>query len=97
MVTLPIRQQRTQAESLRFQRLGPDIYGASQPQALLNAIREDGEALQDLAEQHVVSIRPFQADTLLQLLIYGSLIGLGLAVAGLLLIWWHEWRHGQNW
>ena len=67
MVTLPIRQQRTQAESLRFQRLGPDIYGASQPQALLNAIREDGEALQDLAEQHVVSIRPFQADTLLQL------------------------------
>lgn len=34
---------------------------------------------------------------LLQLLIYGSLIGLGLAVAGLLLIWWHEWRHGQNW
>jgi hypothetical protein len=35
--------------------------------------------------------------SLLRLMIHGSLIGLGIAVVALVLIWWHEWRHGQNW
>ena len=60
--------KRTDAEaSLRFRPLGPDIYGATQPQALLSSIQEDGEALHDLKDQHVVSIRPFRAETLRQL------------------------------
>ena len=62
----PTKRSNT-AISLRFQPLGPDIYGATQPQALLSNIQEDGAALLDLRDQHVVSIRPFRAETLLQL------------------------------
>lgn len=63
--TLPMRQEDN--SSLRFQRLGPDIYGDSQPQALLSRILEDGAALQALADQHVISIQQFSAQSLLQL------------------------------
>ena len=53
--------------SLRFEPMGPDVFGAASPQALLGAIHEDGEALHDLVGQHVISIQPFQPETLLQL------------------------------
>ncbi|MBV2351801.1 aspartate carbamoyltransferase [Synechococcus sp. HK05] len=67
MALLSPEKRSDTAASLRFQPLGPDIYGATQPQALLSSIQEDGEALFDLSDQHVVSIRPFRAETLLQL------------------------------
>ena len=67
MVILTPEKHADPAASIRFRPLGPDIYGATQPQALLSNIQEDGEALHDLADQHVVSIRPFRAETLLQL------------------------------
>ena len=49
--------------SLRFEPMGPDVFGAASPQALLGAIHEDGEALHDLVGQHVISIQPFQPET----------------------------------
>ena len=52
---------------LRFQPMGPDVFGHNQPQELLAAIAEDGEPLVDLVDQHVVSIQAFRAETLLQL------------------------------
>jgi aspartate carbamoyltransferase catalytic subunit len=67
MVILSPTKRMDTETSLRFQPLGPDIYGATQPQALLSSIQEDGEALQDLRDHHVVSIRPFRAETLRQL------------------------------
>ncbi|MEC7897481.1 MAG: aspartate carbamoyltransferase [Cyanobacteriota bacterium] len=52
---------------LRFQPMGPDVFGHNQPQELLAAIAEDGEPLLDLVDQHVVSIQTFRPETLLQL------------------------------
>ena len=52
---------------LRFQPMGPDVFGHNQPQELLAAIAEDGEPLLDLVDQHVVSIQAFRPETLLQL------------------------------
>ena len=52
---------------VRFEPMGPDVFGAASPQALLGAIQEDGEALQELVGQHVISIQPFRPETLLQL------------------------------
>ena len=52
---------------IRFAPLGPDVFGRTQPQLLLGTIEENGEALLDLIDQHVVSIMPFQPETLLQL------------------------------
>jgi len=34
---------------------------------------------------------------LLRLVVYGSLAGLALAAAVLLVIWWREWRSGKAW
>jgi aspartate carbamoyltransferase catalytic subunit len=52
--------------SPHFTRLGPDVYGNAHPQALLSEIRENGEALQDLINQHVISTRQYSSDSLLQ-------------------------------
>ena len=52
---------------MRFKPMGPDVYGAASPKDLLLAIEEDGDALHDLVDQHVISIQPFRAHTLLQL------------------------------
>ena len=61
-------EHRLRSGALRFDRLdSPDVYGSNQPQALLGALLEEGDALQDLADQHVISIRPFQPASLLQL------------------------------
>ena len=54
-------------EPMRFAPIGPDVYGRTQPETLLTTIEEDAEPLKDLVDQHVVSIQPFQAETLLQL------------------------------
>ena len=35
--------------------------------------------------------------TLLRVVVFGSLAGLALAVAVLLVIWWREWRSGRAW
>ena len=51
---------------IRFEPMGPDVYGQNQPQELLAAIAEDGEPLKDLVDQHVVSIQPFRPEALLQ-------------------------------
>ncbi len=67
MTSSPLISSPRHGLSLRFRRLEPDVYGSTQPQALLRSIQEDGEALQDLCDQHVISIRPFQAASLLQL------------------------------
>jgi aspartate carbamoyltransferase catalytic subunit len=53
--------------TIRFTRLGPDVYGNAHPQALLRAIREDSDALRELTEQHVLSTSQYSAVTLLQL------------------------------
>lgn len=53
--------------SIRFTRLGPDVYGNAHPQALLQTIQEDGEALRELSEQHVLSTSQYRPVTLLQL------------------------------
>ena len=55
-------------DPIRFQPMGPDVFGSAQPQELLAAIAEDGEPLLELINQHVVSIQAFRPDTLLQLL-----------------------------
>ena len=52
---------------MRFAPIGPDVYGRTQPETLLTTIEEDAEPLKDLVDQHVVSIQPFQPETLLQL------------------------------
>jgi aspartate carbamoyltransferase catalytic subunit len=62
-VCQPVSRQPT----IRFDRLGPDVYGNAHPQALLQSIQEDGEALQDLANQHVISALQYSPATLLQL------------------------------
>ena len=67
MASPPLISAHHQKANLRFKRLEPDVYGCTQPQALLSSIQEDGEALQDLCDQHVISIRPFQPGSLLQL------------------------------
>ena len=54
-------------EPIRFQPLGPDVFGKTQPQCLLAAIDEAVEPLVGLTNQHVVSIQSFSASTLLQL------------------------------
>ena len=54
-------------EPIRFQPLGPDVFGRTQPQCLLASIDEAVEPLVDLTNQHVVSIQSFSAPTLLQL------------------------------
>jgi aspartate carbamoyltransferase catalytic subunit len=51
---------------IRFEPMGPDVYGQNQPQELLAAIAEDVEPLKDLVDQHVVSIQPFRPEALLQ-------------------------------
>lgn len=53
---------------IRFQPMGPDVFGLTQPQELLAAIAEDGEPLLELIHQHVVSIQAFRSETLLQLM-----------------------------
>ena len=52
---------------MRFDPLGPDVYGRTQPQSLLTCIEEEAEPLLDLVDQHVVSIQSFRPQTLLQL------------------------------
>lgn len=54
-------------EPIRFQPLGPDVFGRTQPQCLLASIDEAVEPLIDLTNQHVVSIQSFSAQSLLQL------------------------------
>jgi aspartate carbamoyltransferase catalytic subunit len=49
-----------------FTRLGPDVYGNAHPQALLEQIRENGKALQDLMNQHVISTLQYSPESLLQ-------------------------------
>jgi aspartate carbamoyltransferase catalytic subunit len=51
----------------QFDRQCPDVYGNAHPQALLEAIREHGQALQALSNQHVISSNQFDAQVLLQL------------------------------
>ena len=51
---------------IRFEPMGPDVYGQNQPQELLAAIAEDVEPLKDLVDQHVVSIQPFRPEVLLR-------------------------------
>lgn len=67
MASCPVIERDHRCDPQRFERLGPDVYGSSHPQSLLNAVQENGDALLDLADQHVISIRPFRADSLLQL------------------------------
>ena len=55
------------SDPIRFQPMGPDVYGRTQPQELLGAIAEEGEPLLDLINQHVVSIQAFRPETLRQL------------------------------
>ncbi|EIJ35117.1 aspartate/ornithine carbamoyltransferase family protein [Thiothrix nivea] len=55
------------AETVRFERKRPDVYGDAHPKALLKAIHEDGEFLKPLENQHVASIDQFTPDMLLQL------------------------------
>ena len=52
---------------IRFQPMGPDVFGHNHPEELLSAIAEDGVPLLDLVDQHVVSIQAFRSETLLQL------------------------------
>ena len=52
---------------IRFQPMGPDVYGQNQPQELLAAIAEDVEPLKDLVDQHVVSIQPFRPLSLIHI------------------------------
>jgi aspartate carbamoyltransferase catalytic subunit len=52
---------------IRFQPMGPDVFGHNHPEELLSAIAEDGVPLLDLVNQHVVSIQAFRSETLLQL------------------------------
>ena len=52
---------------IRFQPMGPDVFGHNHPEELLSAIAEDGVSLLDLVNQHVVSIQAFRSETLLQL------------------------------
>ena len=54
-------------EPIRFQPLGQDVFGRTQPQCLLASIDEAVEPLIDLTNQHVVSIQSFSEQTLLQL------------------------------
>jgi aspartate carbamoyltransferase catalytic subunit len=63
---MPFSPQTCQP-TIRFTRLGPDVYGNAHPQALLRAIREDSDALRELTEQHVLSTSQYSAVTLLQL------------------------------
>ena len=63
----------TSSVQIRFEPMGPDVYGQNQPQELLAAIAEDVEPLKDLVDQHVVSIQPFRPEVLLQVcLLYTS-------------------------
>ncbi len=57
----------TMKAPIRFNPMGPDVFGRNQPQELLAAITEDGEPLLDLVNQHVISIQAFRPQTLLQL------------------------------
>ena len=54
-------------ESMKFSRVKPDVFGDAHPKALLKRIQEDGDKLQVLANQHIVSAEQFDADTILQL------------------------------
>ncbi|NVJ62026.1 MAG: aspartate carbamoyltransferase [Gammaproteobacteria bacterium] len=54
-------------EEVCFSRKRPDVYGDAHPKALLKAIQEEGDYLQNLTEQHVVSTDQFTRDELLQL------------------------------
>lgn len=71
MTSHPVSRQPTlqssDQPSVHFTRLGPDVYGNAHPQALLRAVREEGEILQNLANQHVISTLQYSPDTLLQL------------------------------
>ncbi len=39
----------------------------------------------------------FAGPGLFRLVVFGSLVGLTMALLGLLAIWWLEWRDGQVW
>ncbi len=54
-------------DSMKFSRVKPDVFGDAHPKALLKRIQEDGDQLQVLANQHIVSVEQFDADTILQL------------------------------
>ncbi len=54
-------------EIAEFERKRPDVYGDAHPKALLRKIIENGDHLQPLASQHILSSDQFDKDTLLQL------------------------------
>lgn len=54
-------------EKIKFSRIKPDVFGDAHPKALLKRIQEDGDKLQNLSNQHIVSAEQFEPDTLLQL------------------------------
>ena len=50
-----------------FSRIGPDVYGFTHPQNLLEEIKEKADFLYELLDRHVISIDPFSMDCFLQL------------------------------
>ena len=61
-------------DSMKFSRVKPDVFGDAHPKALLKRIQEDGDQLQVLANQHIVSVEQFDAmsfDRPLALVVYG--------------------------
>ena len=61
------QQRQALEQRLRLNREKPDICGVASPTELLSWIREEGEALHELINQHVISINPYSPRTLLQL------------------------------
>ncbi|TGG81129.1 MAG: aspartate carbamoyltransferase [Aphanocapsa feldmannii 277cV] len=53
---------------MRFDRRSPDVYGLAHPKALLKEIAENGEVLQLLGNQHIVSSSQFDGAMFRQLL-----------------------------
>ncbi|WP_370455615.1 aspartate carbamoyltransferase [Synechococcus sp. RSCCF101] len=65
MKALQIRRQELEPTT-HFKRQSPDVYGNAHPQALLRTINENGDALQPLATEHIISSSQFDAELLLQ-------------------------------
>jgi len=67
MVTSPEHESVADLESIEVNRARPEVYGDSHPKELLRIIVEDGEHLQPLENQHILSADQFDQQTLLQL------------------------------
>jgi aspartate carbamoyltransferase catalytic subunit len=57
----------TDSENISINRTGPEVYGDSHPKELLRLIVENGDYLQPLENQHILSADQFDQNTLLQL------------------------------